>query len=329
MQQKVILHSEQISRRGEIKYFQIPLEGTAIKIIAVEASAFLFSKIENLLPPQMSIQSATSIIDENIEPDGGGGGGGSIDGGSSTGPVTNSCPNPGTASIDAVSSNTANGITTQVFRIGAAVNPTFVYSCGVYSVVISVTAVDGDTPASIAIKLANEVSNTSLAVWNQYGSNNKNYKPTAVANGDLLTLTTDSQHSFFASGTGSCQAAPPPPPPPPPPPETKLLEYDPLFRIVNNERAGVLSLQSPDATDIFMQCDAWRRDGNTGFGDYTHSGEESSEWLRGRKRLASEVNITTASPILEAYYKDSWGIYHGKDLNYGLNIFIWFEKVAA
>jgi hypothetical protein len=312
MQQKVILHSEQISRKGEIRYFQIPLEGTAIKIIAVEASAFLFT------PPPVIAPAPEPTPAPNPEP------------APASVPQLSGCPNPGTASIDAVSSNTANGITTQVFRIGAAVNPTFVYSCGVYSVVISVTAVDGDTPASIAINLAKEVSNTSLAIWNQYGSNNKNYKPTAAANGDLLTLTTDSQHSFFASGTGSCQAPPPPPPPPPPPlPEPTLLEFDPLFRIINNERAGVLSLQSPDATDIFMQCDAWRRDGNTGFGDYTHSGEEGSEWLRGRKRLASEVNITTASPILEAYYKDSWGIYHGKDLNYGLNIFIWFEKVAA
>lgn len=106
------------------------------------------------------------------------------------------------------------------------------------------------------------------------------------------------------------------------------MQYDPLFRIVQNERAGVLSLQSPDVTDIFMQCEAWRMDNNVGYGEYTLAGE-SGEWLRGRKRLAPEVAITTASPILEAYYKDSWGLYHGKDLNYGLNIFIWFEKEAA
>ena len=306
-QQRVILHSEQVSRKGEIKYFQIPLLGTGIKIIGVETSAFLFSdvpQIDTVFTPPAPNPTPTPTP----EPP----------------PVTNKCPNPGTASIDSVSSNTANGITTQVFRIGAAVNPTFVYSCGVYSVVISVTAVDGDTPATIAAKLATDVNNTSLATWNQYGSNNRNYKPTANANGDLLTLTTDSQHSFFASGTGSCQAAPPPPPPPPPAPT--LLAYDPLFMIVQNERAGTLSLQSPDVTDIFLQCEAWRQDKNINYGDFSYEGQMQGEWLKGRKRISTDVSITTASPILEAYYKDSWGLYYNKDVSYGLNIFIWYEK---
>ena len=306
-QQRVILHSEQVSRKGEIKYFQIPLLGTGIKIIGVETSAFLFSDV-----PQIDTVPTPPAPNPTPTPT------------PEPPPVINKCPNPGTASIDSVSSNTANGITTQVFRIGAAVTPTFVYSCGVYSVVISVTAVDGDTPATISTKLATDVNNTSLATWNQYGSNNRNYKPTANANGDLLTLTTDSQHSFFASGTGSCQAAPPPPPPPPPAPS--LLAYDPLFMIVQNERAGTLSLQSPDVTDIFLQCEAWRQDKNINYGDFSYEGQMQGEWLKGRKRISTDVSITTASPILEAYYKDSWGLYYNKDVSYGLNIFIWYEK---
>ncbi len=301
MQQKCILHSEQISRKGEIKYFQIPLQGTAIKIIAVEASAFLFTGVPE--PQPVPVSPPTPAPPPALAP--------------------NNCPNPGAASIDPVSSNTANGITTQVFRIGTAVNPTFIYNCGVYSVVISVTAVNGDTPSSIASKMATEVNNTSLATWSQYGSNNRNYKPTAIANNDLLTLTTDSQHSFFASGSGSYQPAPPPPPAP------SLLQYDPLFTIVQSERAGTLSLQSPDVTDIFLQCDAWRSDYNINYADYTLNSEQPGEWLKGRKRTATEISLTTASPILEAYYKDSWGLYHGKDLDYGLNIFVWFEKLAA
>jgi hypothetical protein len=142
-----------------------------------------------------------------------------------------------------------------------------------------------------------------------------------------LTLTVDSQHSFFASGTGSCQAAPPPPPPPPPPlPLPSLLQYDPLFTISNNEKAGTLSLQSPNATDIFYQCEAYREDKNIGFGDFTLNGETICEWLKGRKRIATEVLIVTESPILEAYYKDVWGEYYSKDINYQLNIIIWYEK---
>src|SRR5690348_7378622 len=127
MQQLAVVHTEKISRSGEIKYFQIALPGTKKKIVAIEASAFLFT--EAALPDSVVPAPAP-------EP-----------------PANNNCPNPGSATIDPVSSNTVNGITTQVFQIGAAVNPTFVYSCGVYSVVISVTAVDGDTPDTIAAKL--------------------------------------------------------------------------------------------------------------------------------------------------------------------------------
>jgi hypothetical protein len=302
MQQELIVHTEQISRMGELKYFQIPLRGTAKKIIAVETSAFLFT--EGLIIP--------------IPPDNGGatGGSGSGSGGSSN---TN-CPNPGTASIDIVSNTVANNILTQVLKIGAAVNPGFIYGCGVYSVGVFVTAVDGDTPSSIASKLATEVNNTSLATWNQYGSNNQNYKPTASSNADLLTLTVDNQHSFFASGSGSCGNEPPPPPPP------TTIEYDQLFRINNNEKAGKLSLQSPDITDIFFQSEVFREDRNINFGDFTYSPIEIGEWIRGRKRIGTDVLITTGSPIVEAYYKDSWGMFYNRDVSYQLNIYLWMEK---
>ncbi|RYZ30057.1 MAG: hypothetical protein EOO10_04135 [Chitinophagaceae bacterium] len=297
-QQRAIVHSEEINRKGEIKYFQIPLLGTAIKIIGVEASAFLFTQAAQPTP--------TPAPNGGTPPP--------------PAPAANNCPNPGSASIESVSSTVDSTKNEQVFRIGAAVNPGFIYSCGVYSVVISVTAVDGDTPATIAAKLATEVNNTSLATWSQYGSNNRNFKPSAQISGDLLTLFTDPQHSFFASGTGSCTGAPPPPPP------STLLQYDPLFTIAQNEKAGILSLQSPDITDIFLQCEAWREDKNISYGDFLLSGEMNGEWLKGRKRISTDVSITTASPILEAYYKDSWGLYFGKDVSYGLNIFIWYEK---
>lgn len=306
MQQKCILHSEQISRKGEIKYFQIPLQGTAIKIMAVEVSAFLLMPVgaPAVADPTPKL---ISVPDPTPAPT----------------PVQNNCPNPGRATVDLISDTTDSTTNEKVFKIGDAVNPSFQYGCGVYSVALTVTAVDGDTPTSIASKLAALVNNTTLAEWNQYGSNNQNFKPSASTNGALITLITDRQHSFFASGTGECTGAPPPPPAP------QLLEFDPLFRIVQNERAGVLSLQSPDATDIFFQCDAWRNDRNTNYGDFSFANDAQGEWLKGRKRIATDVAISTASPILEAYYKDSWGVYYDKDVEYGLNIFVWFENLKA
>lgn len=302
-QQKVIIQTEQISRKGEIKYFQIPLLGTPVKIIGVEASAFLFTQAAQPTPPTNNSGGGNSTP---TPPTGNG-----------------NCPNPGTASIDLYSDTTDSTKHEQVFKVGDAVNPGFVYSCGVYSVVLTVTAVNGDTPATIATKLADTVNNTTLAEWNQYGSNNQNYKPSAGSNGALLTLLTDRQHSFFASGQGSCTGAPPPPPP------STLLDYDPLFTIAQNEKAGTVSLQSPDVTDIFLQCEAWREDKNISYGDFLFNGEMNGEWLKGKKRFNADVSITTASPILEAYYKDSWGLYFGKDVSYGLNIFIWYEKLTT
>jgi len=310
-QQLAVVHIEQISRSGEIKYFQIPLPGTIKKIVGVEASCFLFTTVE-------------PVIQQPIT------GNGSTQNNNTTNTTTNSstttnCPNPGKATIDPVSENVAGAVRTQIFKIGAAVNPGFKYQCGVYSVVVSVDAVDGDTPVIIATKLADAVNNTSLATWSQYGSNNHNYKPTASANADQLTLTVDYQHSFFAAGIGECYPAPPPPPPPPA--GDPLLQYDPLFFISNNEKAGIVSLQSPDATDIFYQCEVFREDTNISYGDFSFPGEMNGQWLKGKKRFAGEILITTQSPILEAYYKDQLGKFYGKDLTYQLNLFIWYEKV--
>lgn len=317
MQQQAIIHTEKITRKGELKYFQVPLPGTYKKIVAVETSVFILSGSSGTSGAMMMM---ASIGEDNVqvpEVDGGGGGGGG-------GEAPNNCPNPGMATIEPVSNNVSGSVRTQVFRIGAAVNPGFVYSCGVYSVVVSVTAVSGDTAASIAFKLAQAVQNTSLATWNQYGSNNQNYKPTGSSTGDLITLTTDNQHSFFASGSGSCGLQPPPPPPPPPP--VQIPVYDPLFTITRNEKAGTLTLQSPDATDIFLQTEVFRDDSNIGFGDFTNSVLGVAEWTKGRKRYAMEVSVETNTPIIEVYYKDILGLHLNQNISYMLNLIVWIEK---
>lgn len=309
MQQTAIVHSERVSRKGEIKYFQIPLPGKTKKIIAVEASAFVFTAVNY---EAASSQNPGGALNEPLTTT------------ASADLTYGGCPNPGKATIEFVleTDTGISGVNMQIFRIGTAVNPGFIYMCGVYSVVISVTATEGDTPQSIATKLADEVNNTSLAQWNQYGTNSQNYKPTASADGDLITLTVDYQHSFFASGRGECPADTTPPAEGPPP----LLAYDPLFLIGCNEKAGMLSLQSPDITDIFFQGEVFRQDRNIAFGDFTKEPFEIGEWVNGKKRISQDVSIISGSPIIEAYYKDSWGAFYDRDIDYQLNIFIWIEK---
>jgi hypothetical protein len=119
-----------------------------------------------------------------------------------------SCPNPGTASIVQTSIIGSGATTQQSFRIGSAVNPGFVYSWGVYGVTKSVTAVSGDTASSIAQKLANAINQAPMSDW-QNASNNHNYKPSANVSGDSFTSLVDSQHSAYASGSGSCSATVP------------------------------------------------------------------------------------------------------------------------
>ncbi|WP_207515032.1 hypothetical protein [Longitalea luteola] len=291
MQQSVIIHRERINRAGEMKYFQIPLPGTEKKVIGVETSIFLLTALPAPVP----------------------------DGGSSTNEPSPSCPNPGNATMTELSNQiTADPIRIHVFQIGNAVNPTFQYSVAVYSVTVAVIAVGGDTPATIVTKLADAVNNTTLAEWNQFGSNDANYKPTASANADQLTLTCDINHQFAAWATGSCTGAPPPPSGP---------VYDPLFVIKNNDKAGVLSLQSPDRTDIFYQGEVFREDHNLRYGDYTSKHFfEIEQWITGKRRFSAEVLITTHSPLIEAYYKDEFGVLYRKEISYLLNIFVWLQK---
>jgi hypothetical protein len=133
--------------------------------------------------------------------------------GSTTTPAPgNSCPNPGTAYLTETGNASDAVKRTQTFMVGNAVNPGFIYSLAVYSVTVDVTAVDGDTQDSIASKLADAINATPLSTWNQFGSDSKNYKPTASSSGGMVTVTCDVQHQFAGYGTGSCSAAPPPEP---------------------------------------------------------------------------------------------------------------------
>jgi len=228
-------------------------------------------------------------------------------------PVNNNCPNPGIATITQLSTDTNGGTRNQTFQIGAAVNPGFKYSLTVFSVSITLTALAGDDYITIGARFTNAINATSLATWNQYGQNTNNFKPSAVFSGGTITTSVDLQHNFTESAEGSCTGFMP-------------LQYDPLFWFRNNRKAGKLSLQSPDVTDIFCQSEIFYEDKNIGFADYTINPLSAGEWFRGKKRIATEVLVSTTSPILEAYYKDSLGQLAGQDLQYQLNIYVWIEK---
>jgi hypothetical protein len=218
------------------------------------------SQLVNGKGVNLNMMAALDSFDNDTS--GGGGGGGSIEpppppppgptGDAQPEAASGSCPYPGSASITNTGGSVQGTTMVQSFQIGAAVNPGFVYQAGVYSVLVSATAVDGDTPTSIAQKLAAAINATTLAQWNQYGSNNKNFKPTASASGDTLTTTCDSQHSFFASGTGSCSAPPPPAPVYDPPyneGQIDAMDCPTLQQNINSIGSQISSLSFASGTD--------------------------------------------------------------------------------
>ena len=93
------------------------------------------------------------------------------------------------------------GIRTQKFQVGADILPGNKFQIGVYSVTLTIDAVTGDTPTSIAQKLANAVNNTTVAQWNQYGNHTgvNGFPPHATSSGSVVTITLNYQNQFFGA----------------------------------------------------------------------------------------------------------------------------------
>lgn len=111
----------------------------------------------------------------------------------------------GQPDISLVSKGTNGNKTVQVFQIGPNVSAGNVFNAGVYSHEVTITAVSGDTPTSIALKLANAVNATTAAQWNSAGtapaSGTPGFPPSATASGNQITITLDNVHQFGAGAS--------------------------------------------------------------------------------------------------------------------------------
>lgn len=99
-------------------------------------------------------------------------------------------------------SNTSTGgggIRTQVFKVGNDILAGNKFQVGVYSVFKTILAITGDTPTSIAQKLANAINNTTPSQWNSMGSapvNANGFPPQASSSGSNLTINLNHQNNF-------------------------------------------------------------------------------------------------------------------------------------
>lgn len=97
------------------------------------------------------------------------------------------------------------GIRTQYFQIGPNVSVGNKFTMSVYSHIVEVVAIAGDTPTSIATKLKNAINSTTATQWNDAGSapavGTAGFPPTATSSGDKLTVQLNYQNSFSYSAT--------------------------------------------------------------------------------------------------------------------------------
>lgn len=104
--------------------------------------------------------------------------------------------------ISTYNAGTVGSTRTQVFIIGASVEAGDVFGVMVYSHGVSITAVSGDTPLSIANKLRDAINATTALEWNDHGSapasGTPGFKPTAVVDRALI-LTLNYQNVFAHS----------------------------------------------------------------------------------------------------------------------------------
>lgn len=95
------------------------------------------------------------------------------------------------------------GTTTQIFTIGPTVTAGNRYVLTVYSHNVTVTAVLGDTPSSIATKMKDAIDATTESQWNDMGSapasGTNGFKPDASASGNQVIVVLNYGNSFSAS----------------------------------------------------------------------------------------------------------------------------------
>ena len=102
--------------------------------------------------------------------------------------------------------------------------------------------------------------------------------------------------------------------------------HDPLFTIDKNVIIGRLTLQSLSKAGIFFQDEVRQKDANWKWADYAALYPSFDQWTHTAKRHEVEVAVAPCTPVIEGYYKDSWGVQSGYNIEYELNIYIWIEK---
>ena len=109
-------------------------------------------------------------------------------------------------------------------------------------------------------------------------------------------------------------------------PDFDLL--DPPFKISFNDPIGSLTLQTTENPGIIYQKEVWQTDKNSKWTDFTQllNDDFFGQYSHDRKRYEDVVISNLCTPMLEGFYKDSWGDHYSYHVEYELLIYLWIEK---
>jgi len=101
---------------------------------------------------------------------------------------------------------------------------------------------------------------------------------------------------------------------------------DPSFKVSYNDPVGRLTLQTTEG--IIYQEEVKKEDKNCKWADFTQTLNEGffDQYSHGRRRFEDSIMIKTCLPMIEGYYKDTWGVHYSYHVEYDLLIYIWIEK---
>lgn len=98
------------------------------------------------------------------------------------------------------------------------------------------------------------------------------------------------------------------------------------FQVKPTRVIGELTLQTMGTENIFFRGEVNEIDNNLFWADFSKpSMNQFKEWTHGRKREELEINVAS-DRIVEAYYKDRWGIVNAVIARYKLHLYLWIEK---
>lgn len=93
-----------------------------------------------------------------------------------------------------------------------------------------------------------------------------------------------------------------------------------------NQLVGELKLQSCEEANVFYAGEL-RIDSNMAYGDYTKSTQWIPEVFTHQMQTFEDVVITNAdSTVINGMYKDNIGIQLNQDVNYLLNVYLWYSS---